>query len=505
MVHSYEIEKQVLASLIQQPKNVVEYLDILHPDDFYSSSSKINRTLFLILSESAKSNQPVDEILITERLKELGIKFQDDIDVYDYVRALSMRKLNSEDKLKSLIQALKKMSVRRKIAEVGQNLSSEMKSMSSDSGYMEIISKADSIYNSTIDLFHSDDQAPANIFNEMEEWIEVRGENPVTEFGMMGPHPTINKIYGSLLRPGNISVIVARSGIGKTQFCMHYATEVARQYSVPVLHFDNGEMSKEELIIRQCAQLSGVKSHLLETGLWRQAGSETVKKVRSVWKDIKKLQFFYYNVGGMEVDPMINALKRFYYSNVGRGKRMVFSFDYIKTTNDLGYGTTEWQSIGKLVDKYKKAIQKDILDDGNPTIPMITSVQANKSGITTNRHSDHIIDDESIVSLSDRITQFCTHMFILRHKTNDEIAMENNMFGTHKLIAVKNRHLGEDIVGATQPVQDGDRLRKNYINLDFNNFKITDKGDLRDFIEWRDRSPMLQEDDGREVPSLEDL
>ena len=99
-------------------------------------------------------------------------------------------------------------------------------------------------------------------------------------------------MYGSILRPGNITVVVARSGVGKTQFCMHYATQVASQYDVPVLHFDNGEMSKEELIMRQCASISGIPSHLLESGKWRQAGDEVVAKVRETWDKVENLKFY---------------------------------------------------------------------------------------------------------------------------------------------------------------------------------------------------------------------
>ena len=64
----------------------------------------------------------------------------------------------------------------------------------------------------------------------------------------------------------------------------------------------------------------------------------------------------------------------------------------------------------------KRTIQKEILKDGEPIIPMITSVQSNRSGVVNNRRAENIVDDESIVSLSDRITQFCSHMFILRKK-----------------------------------------------------------------------------------------
>ena len=76
-------------------------------------------------------------------------------------------------------------------------------------------------------------------------------------------------------------------------------------------------MSKEELIVRQCSALSGVPANLLETGQWRQAGEEIVDKVRSVWKTVKNIKFYYYNAGGMSVDNMIATLRRFYYSKIG--------------------------------------------------------------------------------------------------------------------------------------------------------------------------------------------
>ena len=84
-------------------------------------------------------------------------------------------------------------------------------------------------------------------------------------------------------------VLCYGSGVGKTQYCMDYATKVALRYGVPVLHFDNGEMSKEELMMRQCAAHSGVPMHLLESGKWRTAGADVVEKVRSVWPKLTNL------------------------------------------------------------------------------------------------------------------------------------------------------------------------------------------------------------------------
>lgn len=312
-------------------------------------------------------------------------------------------------------------------------------------------------------------------------------------------------MYGSILRPGNITVVVARSGVGKTQFCMHYATQVSAKYDVPVLHFDNGEMSKEELIMRQCASISGVPSHLLESGEWRQAGEDVVNKVRSTWDKVKNLKFYYYNVGGMDVDSMVSTLKRFYYAKVGRGNPMILSFDYIKTSNESSGNKNEWQIVGEMVDKFKKCVQKEILHDGLPIISMITSVQSNRYGITNNRNAQNIVDDESIVSLSDRIIQFCSHMFILRNKTADEIEVEGGGFGTHKFINIKSRHLGKDIAGALEPVQIGDALRKNLVNLEFKNFNITERGDLRDVARSLDGGADIELSDSDSLPNFDNV
>ena len=339
----------------------------------------------------------------------------------------------------------------------------------------------------------------------MENVIEERGNNPITEFGFLGPFPTVNKIYGSLLRPGNISVIVARSGVGKTLLALNYSTKVSAKYDVPVLHFDNGEMSKEEVIMRQCAALSHVPVHLLESGLWRKAGAETVDKVRATWNQIKNLKFYYYNVGGMTTDQMINNLKRFYYSKIGRGNPLIFSFDYIKPSADSDSGKPEWQVIGDMLNKFKKTLQRDIVQDQKPCITMFTSVQSNRSGVTTNRAADAINDDESIVSMSDRITHYCSHMAILRQKTVDERAEEGQDFGTHKLIFVKNRFLGSDVAGAVEPVRMPDgTLKRNFINLRFNNFDVEERGDLRDIVRAMDTgiSPLEQNNEQNDVPNF---
>ena len=144
----------------------------------------------------------------------------------------------------------------------------------------------------------------------------------------------------------------------------------------------------------------------------------------------------------------------------------------------------EWEVVGDMITSFKNLIQKEILGEDGPVISMITSVQSNRSGVVTKRRLENILNDESIVSLSDRIIQFCSHMFHLRPKVAEEIQAENAQFGTHVLEPFKHRHLGQDIPRALNLVEkeDGSKVR-NHLNLEINNFNIEEIGDLQDQVD----------------------
>mgnify|MGYP003705845115 FL=1 len=504
MVYSYELEQHLIAGLIKHPESYPLVAAFIDQNDFFDKNTIVNRTIFCVLRQALEAGDALDEVLLSQRVQSLNISFEDNINIADYIKALSMRQISKDGVLKAA-QELKKITVRREIHDSSIEVAKNMKSLASSATFDDIVSEADKIYNDKVNLYEIGSNKPENLFDDMEDFIEERGNNPVDQFGLMGPHERVNELYGSLLRPGNITVVVARAGVGKTQFCMDFCTKVSSiNNNVPILHFDNGEMSKEELIVRQCSALSGVPMHLLETGRWRQAGQEIVDKVRSTWSRVKEFKFYYYNVAGHSIDSMLNIIRRFYYSEVGRGKPMIFSFDYIKTTYERQNGASSWETVGRMVDKFKQLIQKELCFNGAPTVAMLTSVQSNRLGITNNRSSDNVVDDESIVSLSDQITQFCSHLFLLRQKTMDETQEEPEGFGTHKLICLKYRWLGQDVHRALQPVEmpDGSK-RKNYLNLHMENFSIQERGDLVDMVEHMDSEGVgILEDMRDEVPNL---
>lgn len=499
MLHDPTLQQKLLTALLKFPQEWLSVRSFFSEDDVLDGDYKDSLVLSII-RQAIEKGEDVDANIIAQRIERMSLRTETDMSLPEYVLALGKRNCAQGLTLK-LAKELKKLSLRREFALTGEEIKRTMENLDPSASYSEILEAADAIYNRKVNHFELDGDIPVNIYDDMERIVEGAGLNQ--EPPIFGKFPTLNKIYGSLHKAGNITCITSRSGGGKSTLAMDECCYVGDKHDIPVLHFDNGEMSIEELTFRRASALSGVPHYLVESGKWRN-NPQTAQKVRAALEKVKsgKSKFFYYCVAGMTADEMVGLATKFYYSTVGRGKRMILSFDYIKTTNQLGGNMTEWQVVGEIVDKFKKFVQKDILFENRPMVSMFTSVQSNRMGVTTNKKADQIIDDESTVSLSDRIIQFCSHMFILRKKTMDEVADEGQQFGTHKLICIKARHLGEDVMGHLEPVKDGDKLRQNFVNLEFANFAILEKGDLRDIVRAKGVNTNLHKQDADEQPDF---
>lgn len=266
-----------------------------------------------------------------------------------------------------------------------------------------------------------------------------------------------------------------------TQITMDIATKISEAYKVPVLHFDNGEMSERELQYRRLSSMSGVGFYEIESGKWAN-NPQSVTRLRRAIKMAEGKELFYYQAAGKSFDEMRDMVKSFY-DNVCKGGQMIFVFDYMKPPQNGSFKEQEYQYIGRLMDKFKALIHDEILVDRKPVISMLTSVQSNKLGVVGKKTSEEMEDSETVYGMSDRLIHYASHCAILRGNTRDECKLQGEEFGTHKLIFTKARHLGEDVGGHLNLVEMPDgSLRRNSINLDFKNFSVTDKGDLRDVV-----------------------
>lgn len=482
---SLKMEQHIIAGLMKFPHSYFTVNQFVRAEDF-ADPSRVNSTIYHLIGSAVEKSEAVDPVVIAQKASALGITFEDGISIFDYLQSLGVRAV-SEQGCIDAAKIVKKYAVRRKLIDVYGKLSKDLENLDDEVSFDEIISMADGVYSNELNIYFNSQTQPHNVFSDMERNVEERGENPITDLGIMTHFPRTNEMFGSLLKEGNITIIASRYGVGKSTLAFDICSKAGIANNVPVLSFDNGEQSLEEIQMRMCASISGVPLYHIESGMWR-SNPVYVERVRATWKKIKEWKercaFYYYNVGGMDYDEMINMARRWYYSNVGRGNRMIWSLDYLKLGSLGSSSDNFWADMGLKMDKMKTFIAKEIVYENKPKISLFSSVQANRSGAVTNRTSAEINDSETIVGLSDMIGQIASHVFILRKKITEEIIADGEHFGTHKLIPIKHRHMGVNPARAFDLVSMPDGSKKpNFINLHFDNFSTRECGDLRDWVD----------------------
>ncbi len=474
-VHSLQIERHCLGGLLKNQEVFSDVAAWVSEHDFYND---VHQTIYCVLRDFLIKGEDVDKTILAARIKNYGIGFKDDINIFDYIATIAFTEVTAKGTLDSF-QELVKLRICREIHETGAKLQAHAKG-NINNKIDDIITEADAIYNGKISAYELSDE-PVNLFEKMEELIEGRGNNPIDDVGFLTPYPTFNRLYGGW-RPKNIYAIVSRPGEGKSTWLYDAAfkTAKAHDFKIKVLYLDT-ENQTEDMQFRAMSSETNVPTWYLETGNWRK-NEEFTNRVRSVLPNTKHFECFHFRVGNKTVDQICSIIRRWYLSKVGRGGKGIIVYDYIKLTGErLGESWKEYQAIGDKVDKFKRLSEE-------VACPFLTAMQLNRSGENTNKLSSTIIDDASAISLSDRLQWFASFVAICRRKSVDEIALDTPAFGTHKLINLKTRFQGRDARGHIDLLKrmtaDGtEKYVKNYLNFQIENFNVQEKGSLADIIE----------------------
>ncbi len=480
-IYSLKIERHVLGGLINNPKVFPEVERFITEKDFFND---INSTIFCVIRSILANNQPLDKILISEKIQNLQIKFQEPIDIYRYVDDISFTQITPKAVTEAARELLK-YRIRREILETAEDIAYYAKKCGAED-IDEIISTCDKKYSSKMSEYAIESE-PAKLFEGIEELVEERGNNPQEDSGLVTPYKDFNDTYGGL-RAGNVYAICSRPGQGKTTWINDICFKTAHLNNIKVLILDT-EMETEDIQFRMAASITGVSMWHLETGNWRK-NSELVSRVRSSLPNIEgdNAGVYHTHVGNKTIDQICSLVRRWYLTEVGRGNPCLIAYDYVKLTGErISQNWAEHQAIGEKIDKLKK-LSEEI------NAPLVTAMQLNRSG--EGRGQGAIVDDSSAISLSDRLQWYASFVAIFRRKTLDEIAEDNEVdpnggvvrdYGTHKLIPIKTRFQGRHAAGHQDLVRrtlDDGRVsyENNCLYFSVRNFNVEERGSLRTLI-----------------------
>ena len=180
-LHSLQVERHVLGGLIQNQDAIAEIEGFVNDRDFVAQP---HSTIFSCIVSSYLQKDKIDKVLLAQKIKNLGISFKDNINIFDYIDSISFAPITKEATIRAC-QELVKLRALRDIDSTCQEIKNHV-DKSINQSLEKTISEVDSIYSKKIDSFSSDDN-DERLFDGLLELAEERGNNPQNEIGYATP------------------------------------------------------------------------------------------------------------------------------------------------------------------------------------------------------------------------------------------------------------------------------------------------------------------------------
>ena len=256
---SVEAEQSVLGSLLIDPSEGFEKISgILSSDDFYINEHRI---LFLAMQEMFLANQEIDTVTLVNKLVENGDR--DESGGLQYITQIA-EIVPSARNIKDYAQIVRDKALLRRLIEVSGNIS--------DMAYSEQGKASDLIDVAEQMVFDLAEKRQSNqlrsikdIIGEVYQSIVRLSESDEPEDGVKTGFSGLDRVLVQLGK-GDLVLVGARPGMGKTSFAMNIAINYAKKETSKTVCVFSLEMSCEQIVNRMLSSEALVDSYSLRSG-----------------------------------------------------------------------------------------------------------------------------------------------------------------------------------------------------------------------------------------------
>lgn len=273
--HSTEMEMAVLGSMMLDKEACEVALESLKPGDFFEARNEI---VFRAIADLYQRNKGISVISVAEELRAKSklVAIGGAEHLADSVNSTAtpahipwyIEHVKNYSTLRSLIRSCSEV-----IQDCYEN-GEEPK---------EILEKAEKQLYAISDGGGSNIQAMSEFLHESVELIEKLQKKELPAAGVTTGYPSLDKITSGF-QPGNLIILAARPGVGKTAAAIDVILHNTIKKSSPSVFFSL-EMSKQEITNRMLSSLSGIGLFSIRNGFFSD----------DRWPDIVKAQEALYN------------------------------------------------------------------------------------------------------------------------------------------------------------------------------------------------------------------
>ena len=415
---SYEAEQSVLGSILIKPSCLTSVAELLSADDFYMEEHK---QIYLAMTEMFLSSKEIDPVTLLNILVKNGT-YADESAGSSYLRELAGM-VPTAANVRDYAAIVRDKSLLRRLIEACDEINTE--AYAEQGEVANIIDAAEQrifelAQNRETREFRHIRDIMTNVYTELEKLSSNQGKENRTATGFSG----LDRVLVEMGK-GDLVLIGARPGMGKTSFAMNIATNVARMSGKAVCIFSL-EMSGEQLVNRMLSSEALVDSYSLRSG---ELKPEDWMRLSDAADRLSGCDILIDDSTGISPTAMKAKLRRV--KNLG-----LVVIDYLQLMQSGKSIENRVQEVGD-ISRNLKIMAKDL------GVPVICCAQlsrgpesrtSKKPMLSDLRDSGAIEQDADIV------------MFLYReeyYKDQDGSAPEAN---TAEVIVAKNRHGSTDTV-----------------------------------------------------------
>lgn len=250
-----EAEQSVLGAILVRPIVLDEVVDLLQPEDFYREA---HANIYRVMLGLYNSEQPVDLVTVTSRLKEVG--WLEGIGGPVFLAGLSEQVGFATNAL-YYAKIVQKMAVLRRLLDASQEIAWACLAPVED--LAEFVSEAELKVSKVMQERGVQEYALADLFPEEVKRTEALHEKRDRILGVPSGFTDLDQLTAGFQKT-DLILLAARPSMGKTALALNISINASYKERIPVAFFSL-EMSKEQLTRRLISSVGSIDGTRLRT------------------------------------------------------------------------------------------------------------------------------------------------------------------------------------------------------------------------------------------------
>ena len=445
--YNMQAEQSVLGAVLLKPDTLTDLVEILKPEMFYTRQ---NAQIWTEMLRLFTNDQTIDFVTLLDAVVSDGV-FPSADEAKIYLTGLA-ETVPSISNVKAYAQIVQEKYLVRQLMGVAKDIlqdagdepDADLLLENAEQRIYEIRSGRDS-------------SALTPLSSSMVETLtnlqKISGPDADKYKGIPTGFRLLDTVLTGLGR-GDLIILAARPGMGKTSFALNIATRVAMQQKVPVAIFSL-EMTKDQLTSRILSAEAGIDSQAFRTGKLKEEDWDDLARASEMLHDAP---IYMDDTSGSTI-PEVKAKIHRINQDPSRPDIGLVIIDYLQLMTSGRRTENRVQEISDIT-RNLKIMAKEL------NVPIIALSQLSRSAEKATGRSDHrpqlsdLRDSGSIEQDADVVLFLYRQAYYNSHQDGAEEQQADER--TAECIVAKNRH------GETSTVQLGwDGAHTRFMNLDF--------------------------------------